>query len=196
MDITKYIGKAIAHYREQKEWSTVQLAEKSGLSQGSISLYENGKRNPSEEAIEKIANALGVSVKILLERAESFHIQDARLVKDVSGRYLEQEKNPAYDRMRKIERLYHINDLVFELNPDVFITLNAKVYDLLGETEYGRRGLHLRREKTSLITQLVEKSFSEFLDDHRDEIAYRIEENLKKMEVNAYQLIDEMRQNR
>lgn len=42
--------------------SAAQLAEKTGISNSSISLWTNGKQTPSGKAIAKLADALGVPV--------------------------------------------------------------------------------------------------------------------------------------
>lgn len=59
------IAKNIRHYRKQKNMSQSDLAEKTGLSLMSIRRYEtegNENREPTVQSLEKIANALGVSV--------------------------------------------------------------------------------------------------------------------------------------
>ena len=58
---SKIIGKRIRRIRKQKEMTQEFVAEKSGLSSVYISFIEVGKRNPTTEAIARIAKALGVS---------------------------------------------------------------------------------------------------------------------------------------
>ncbi len=48
--------------RKQAKLTQMQLAELTGLSLRYISLLENGKRNPSDKAKEKLAKALRVSI--------------------------------------------------------------------------------------------------------------------------------------
>jgi transcriptional regulator with XRE-family HTH domain len=59
-------GRAIKFVRSAKSWSQAKLANESGLTAGYISLVENGQRAPSLGAIEKIANALGVPLYLLM----------------------------------------------------------------------------------------------------------------------------------
>lgn len=49
-----------------KDWTSVKLAQTSGLSRQTISQIKNGKRC-YEETAHKIANALGVALEELLE---------------------------------------------------------------------------------------------------------------------------------
>lgn len=200
MDITNYIGRAIAYYRDQKGWSTVQLAEASDLSQGSISLYENGKRNPSEDAIGKLANALDISTKTILERAEHFARQEKPIMNESQANY---EYNANYERLRQIDRIYRFNDFVFKLNPDILLSINTRVHDIADLVEYGGRGsmpagrqsTSFRRDRRSLIAHLTEKVFAEFIHDHKEEIAYRIDNELQNLNMDAYQFIEELRKN-
>lgn len=198
MDITSYIGKAIAYYRAQKEWTTVQLANEANVSQGSISLYENGKRNPSEEALGKIADALGISISTITERAENIARNEQAHLKESPANYTAPESE--YEKLRQIERIYRFNDFVFHLNNDVIVSINTRVHDLIEMVEYSNRApmgsrnpLSIRRDHTSLIAHLTEKVFADFIREHIDEISYRFEDELSRLQMDAYQLIDELR---
>lgn len=50
----------IRELRELKGWTQGQLALRTGLTQGAISLYESGQREPAFDVGLKIAEALGV----------------------------------------------------------------------------------------------------------------------------------------
>lgn len=50
--------------------SMTRLAEKSGLSQGMISLVEHEERNPSLDTLVRICEALGIRLSTVLARAE------------------------------------------------------------------------------------------------------------------------------
>lgn len=50
-----------------KKMSQVELAEKVGVSQQSISNYVNGDKSPSTATLIKIADALGVTVDSLIK---------------------------------------------------------------------------------------------------------------------------------
>lgn len=58
----------IAAARIEKGWTQAQLAEVIGVDQQHIARWENGVRNPKIEALLKIAEALGVDVKTLIQQ--------------------------------------------------------------------------------------------------------------------------------
>lgn len=61
------IGKKVKDLRESKNFTTIELAEKSGVAQSTISQIENGKRNPSSHTLSKLAEALGTDLAGLLK---------------------------------------------------------------------------------------------------------------------------------
>ena len=66
-DIQKKFGDKLRELRKQKGLSQEGLALKSGLHRTYISDIERGSRNLSLKNIEKIAKALGLATKSLLE---------------------------------------------------------------------------------------------------------------------------------
>lgn len=65
-DITKF-SKSLREIRLKKKMSQGDVAEKLGVHRSYISGLERGKRNPSLLTIKKIAKAIGVEPKELLE---------------------------------------------------------------------------------------------------------------------------------
>ncbi|MEZ5710099.1 MAG: helix-turn-helix transcriptional regulator [Blastomonas sp.] len=67
-DICVRFGKNVRRIRRAKEQSQEDLADKAGLHRTYISgLERGGGRNPSLKAVEKIAKALGVDPRRLLD---------------------------------------------------------------------------------------------------------------------------------
>ena len=52
----------VTYYRTQKGWSEYQLAEKSGLTQSTISSWYRKNMIPSIVSLEKICNAVGITL--------------------------------------------------------------------------------------------------------------------------------------
>lgn len=52
----------ILYYRSQKKWSEYQLAEKSGLTQSTISSWYRKNMLPSISSLEKICNAFEITL--------------------------------------------------------------------------------------------------------------------------------------
>lgn len=58
-------------HREKRGMSRAALAELAGLHQTYIGLLERGERSPNLDTAKAIANALGLSLSILITEAES-----------------------------------------------------------------------------------------------------------------------------
>jgi transcriptional regulator with XRE-family HTH domain len=65
LNIKQRFGKAVRQRRRELDLSQEQLAEQAGLHRTYISNLERGELNPSLETIEKLANALGLSIPAL-----------------------------------------------------------------------------------------------------------------------------------
>ena len=60
-------GETVKSLRESKSLTQKQLGEQIGISRPTINLWERGKAKPTKpETLEKLANALGVTVKDLI----------------------------------------------------------------------------------------------------------------------------------
>jgi DNA-binding XRE family transcriptional regulator len=62
------IGENIHSLRRSKNWKQQQLASAAGLDRAYLSAVENGKQNLSLSALHKLANALDVPTRDLLDR--------------------------------------------------------------------------------------------------------------------------------
>ena len=58
------IIKAIITAREEKNITQKELAEMTGITQNDISKLENGSANPSLQTLKKLANGLGMAIKL------------------------------------------------------------------------------------------------------------------------------------
>lgn len=69
------LGPRIRQTRTQKAITLQELSERSGLSKGFICQLENDKASPSLQALEKLAQALSVSIAYLfLQPEEKIHV--------------------------------------------------------------------------------------------------------------------------
>lgn len=62
------VGENIKKFRLEKGWTQEQLGKLLNISQTMVAQYENNKRKPKLETIQKIADALDVPVYILDDR--------------------------------------------------------------------------------------------------------------------------------
>lgn len=67
MDIKITVGKRIRHLRNEIGISQEELADRAGIDRTYITSVECGKRNISIVNVEKIANALGVTLAKLFD---------------------------------------------------------------------------------------------------------------------------------
>lgn len=67
-NIAKVIGQRIRNYRTKKKLSQERLAELCGCHPTYIGQLERGEKNATIESVEKIANALDISLSKLFEK--------------------------------------------------------------------------------------------------------------------------------
>ncbi len=65
------IGERIYSLRQELDIKQKELAEKVGITEATLSRYENGKRTPGSDIAAKLAQALGVTADYLLGNDES-----------------------------------------------------------------------------------------------------------------------------
>lgn len=71
------IGKKISKLRTEKKLTQKQLADICGFSQSALNFWENGKRQPKREQIEKIAKFFNFPFYLLLD--DNFDLENAEL---------------------------------------------------------------------------------------------------------------------
>lgn len=168
------IGRSITHFREVKKITPAKLAELTGLSQSSISMYENNKRNPSEQALEKIADALDITVRSLYERAKKFEKKE----KSTIG-YIQE--------IRRLERIRETNDIVTEINNHLILAINIKLIDLNNDSfTNGFRRPSLPTSIEAIFGNVIKG----FLRVHADELLGRIQEELDYVNFSANDIAD------
>ena len=65
--LSKQFGENLKRIRLAKKMSQTDLGEKLNADKGYISTLENGKVNPKLETLNKLAQALGISIEQLLK---------------------------------------------------------------------------------------------------------------------------------
>ncbi|MBP7401635.1 MAG: helix-turn-helix transcriptional regulator [Clostridia bacterium] len=96
------IGQYIAKKRKEKNWTQEQLAEKLGVSNKTISKWENGKCMPDYGIIENLCRELDVGIAALMDGEDteesSIRLYDDAQILDLIKRTqtLESQKNTIY----------------------------------------------------------------------------------------------------
>lgn len=81
IEISSYsVGSRVSYLRQKRAMTQKQLAESSGLSQATITLIENNKKDPSIKSLSSIASSLDVHISILFAD-ESVHVFDMKKLK-------------------------------------------------------------------------------------------------------------------
>lgn len=94
------VKKRLKDIRENLKLNQSQFADKVGISQAAISQFEDGKRVPSIDTLDKIARALGMSVQSLLTEHDVQDDERQKLMQDIQGKLdvLNNEKLRAMNR--------------------------------------------------------------------------------------------------
>lgn len=77
---TYSVGARLNYLRQRRDLTQKKLASKSGLSQATIALIENDKKDPSLKSLSAISDALDVHISILFAD-ENVHIFDMKKLK-------------------------------------------------------------------------------------------------------------------
>ncbi len=152
------IGENIKRIRKEKGYSQKQLAEKLVTTPQNLAQYENGKRIPKIETIQKIANALDCDVSDIREYDGSIRIninserikQDIEaeeLIKQASGKSLtEFEQKKIFDYVERTtesfshfhESVESIKNIIEELGENILLTDYRKLNEI-GQSEARKR---------------------------------------------------------
>ncbi len=73
MDVVQLLGKNVRRFRKRADMSQEELSLRTGIKRSYISDLERGTRNPSVKALGRLAAALGVEAKHLLEVSTDDH---------------------------------------------------------------------------------------------------------------------------
>ncbi len=101
------IGTNIRKFRRERDWTQAELAAKVGIQKQNVSRYENGRVEPRETMLGKLAEALGVTREELLGESDP---REEVLLDDPELRRLFKEVADLPERDR--EALKRIMDLV------------------------------------------------------------------------------------
>lgn len=88
------IGATIKAFREKNKLTRKELAEEIGVTDVTISRYENGKRDPSSETLYKIAKVLNVSLDEIMRIGTQSSPKD--------DNYIQTVDNIEFDRQFKL----------------------------------------------------------------------------------------------
>lgn len=98
--LANFIGRTVRRLRQERDFTLQALADESGISKSYLGDIEKGRKNPTTDVLEAIAQALGVAPRQLLYHAA---------LDDESPVFAEQltleENNDEEVQMREIQQL-------------------------------------------------------------------------------------------
>jgi len=106
-------GDRILRLREEKEMKQKELADLVGITEASLSRYENNKRIPNGEIISKIASALGVTTDYLLGLTDNEGLNtEINIPKEYTDKYkvTSRDKKQYIESMKKANEAFFMND--------------------------------------------------------------------------------------
>ncbi len=132
------VADKIREMRKKAGLTQTQLAQKMGVTQGTITQYENGRRFPKLDTLTRIADAIGCDVLSLVTIEENgTHVIDLTTAnvspKDIS-KLLDARNDPSPNR--KKDRLCRTFDLLNESGRD---KLTSYAEDLLKIPQYRKK---------------------------------------------------------
>ena len=134
------VGRNIRYYRQLKKMSQEALAQAVGVGKMAISNYESGKRSPDYSTSRKLANALGVTLGMLLAQADTgIAIQHGAFRKQ-SALTEPQQKIILGKADRYLERLFEVVSFVGDS-----VLPEAPVYERVFASDCESAGQYLRR---------------------------------------------------
>jgi len=68
-DVSRRLAENVRSLRDLRKLTQADLGARAGIAAASISHFETGQRTPSLDSIVKLADALGVSIDVLVGRA-------------------------------------------------------------------------------------------------------------------------------
>lgn len=116
-------GKRLAQLRKEKGLSQYELADRMGFSRGQVANYEQGKREPDYETLQKIADFFDVSTDYLLGRRDTYTQAVGRVNR------LSEEELEILEEIKKHPVMYH--DL--KTNPEKKIRQLIKMWKFIKE---------------------------------------------------------------
>ena len=78
--LSRLFGICVRALRQEQGWTQVEFSERCGFYQTYLSRIENGQANPSLNALEVIANGLGLDIFELFKRVDHLRTVDTKSI--------------------------------------------------------------------------------------------------------------------
>lgn len=136
------IGKNIRNIRKSKKMTIRDLVELSNVGKSTISDIENDNVSPTASTLEKLANALGVSVN------EFFNAEKDKKDIDIPQEYSDKYKVTSRDKKQYEEEMKKANEAFF-MNDELSEEAKKEMLDLMSELFWKAKSLNKEKRKNS-----------------------------------------------
>ncbi|MFL0196961.1 helix-turn-helix domain-containing protein [Clostridium sp. WILCCON 0269] len=135
--------KRLSSLRKSHGMSQSDLAEKLGVTQQTVSKYENGSREPDAETLKLLSSIFNVSIDYLLDNSNKKEVDiEINIPKEYTDKYkvTSRDKKQYQEEMKKANEAFFLND---ELNEDA----KKEMLDLMSELFWKAKALNKRKPK-------------------------------------------------
>lgn len=188
------LGKKLAELRTANNYSTRELADKIGVSQSSISLWESDSRRPDFNKLKLLANLYGVSVDYLLgndgadieARSELNLLNERRNDLEIEQNILKKRIEETEAKIKNLEMEVE-NDKTYKFSLSHSISHEMLFTKSDKNREHYQSLIRLLNLKNEQTEKLLENEKTELQD-----LNNRLTKNAEQLK-HIYQLIDEQR---
>lgn len=131
-------GEKIREYRKRAGLTQAQVAQRMGIRQGTLTQYENGRRNPKYETLERIAEAIGCDV---FDLVDYYDPRETELVEVIEEDDIDREINEHIGYLLLLEQ--HLSNPEIHEEKDLAF-LQEKLRDLYHFLEHEKEMLHVK----------------------------------------------------
>lgn len=134
------LGKRIKKLREASNISQITLSKHLNISNTTLSQYETGKRIPSDEIKNKLADYFNVSLDYLLGRTNN------KNAIDIPQEYTDEYKVTSKDKKQYIEHMKKANEAFF-MNDEFNEEDKKEILDTMNEIFWKAKAMNKRKPK-------------------------------------------------
>lgn len=166
-------GSNLKKYRKINCINQLALADRVGLTQGTIANYESGNRMPTVEVLIKIAESLNISVDELLgykkkciKKSDSTSFSKEELIDSITNHLLLKEE---YKLVKAVQNYYKEKNNILHIFTDIITPAMYKIGELW---ENGKISVADEHASTEMISRIVDwLAVQEIKGENKDQCA-------------------------
>lgn len=163
----------IRDYRENNHLTTAQLAKMTGVSPGTISNIETGKRgNPNKNTLDKILDVIKIS---------SDSVQNSSNDKEFMKKEIDNQENRkrTTDEVNKSIFTFGVTDVSFNITGTSF-NVTTSISNQINLNELSLAEQFKIKPRYMLEASIIVNTIADYLQENKDDLSSRIADNLNK----------------